>query len=49
MASSDYEDLTPKDRLAVMDMPGDETVASNIRLVTAVTRSAVIERAAKSP
>lgn len=49
LASSGHVDLTPEDRLAVVDLPDADAVASNISSVMALTRSALIERAAQSP
>ncbi|GAB7334748.1 hypothetical protein MBLNU13_g06679t1 [Cladosporium sp. NU13] len=49
VASSGYEDLTPEDRLAVLDLPDVDAVAFNISSITALSRSALIQRAAESP
>jgi hypothetical protein len=38
-----HKGLTPEDRLDVLDLPCADAVASNVGLVTALTRSALIE------
>lgn len=47
--SNGQEDLTPEDCLGVLDLPDDDTVASNMISVTALSRSAHMQRAAESP
>lgn len=49
VASNGHEDLKPEDRLAVLDLPDADAVASNISSVTALSRSALIQRATESP
>jgi hypothetical protein len=49
VASGGHEDLTPEDRLAVLDLPDVEDVASNISSVTTLSRPALINRAVESP
>lgn len=41
--------LTKTDRLAVLDLPNDDDVASNISSKTALSRSALVARAVESP
>ncbi|KAM0705269.1 hypothetical protein Q7P35_008059 [Cladosporium inversicolor] len=46
---SGHADFTPSDRLALIDLPNTEDVASNISSVTALSRQAVVNRAVESP
>lgn len=48
VTSSGHEDLEPEDRLVVLDLPDVNAVASNISSITALSRSALIQRAAES-
>lgn len=49
LASRGHEDITPEERLAVLDLPDADDVASNISSVTALSRPALINRAVESP
>jgi hypothetical protein len=49
VASNGHEDLTPEDRLAVLDLPDADAVATNISSVTTLSRPALIQRGVESP